>query len=477
MTHPSPKEKWAYAAGTIPSAAKEAAFINFVVFYYTQVLGLSGTLAGLAMLLALIWDAITDPLVGSWSDQLRTRWGRRHPLMLAGGVPTALLLYALFSPPRGLGELEAFAWLLGVSLLLRTAITINFIPYQALGAELSNDYDQRTVIAKARVTASWLAGIFLPATAYALVFQSGDGSDGRLLADNYAVYGVMSATLALVGCFYCVWGTRTAIPRLPAPEAAATRFGLARAWSDFRLALGNSSFRCYIGFALAFGVCAGTATTLALYMSTYFWEFTTIQLAWLAIPTLLGTLTAFLILGPLGRRYDKPQLIAGMCLAFFFNSIWFVGARLLDLLPGNEHPAIFTLQVVHTWISITVVVAMSALTASLLADILDEQELATGERQEGVFFAAATFIFKATSGLGSLAGGLVIDFAGLETGLAPGEVPTATLNTMGWWAGPITSLLVLVAWWFASRLELGRDKIAAIQQSLKPRLRESPESS
>ena len=87
-------EKWSYAIGNIPFSVKDATYANFVVFYYTQVHGLSGTLAGLAMFIALTWDAVTDPVVGSWSDSLRSRWGRRHPLMFAGGLPTALLVLA-----------------------------------------------------------------------------------------------------------------------------------------------------------------------------------------------------------------------------------------------------------------------------------------------------------------------------------------------------------------------------------------------
>ncbi len=150
-------EKWSYAIGNIPSAVKDTAFGTFVVFYYTQVLGLSGTLAGLAAFIALSWDAISDPIVGSWSDRVRSRWGRRHSLMLLGAPPTAFLFLALFNPPAALtGETSLFLWLLGVSLLLRTCLTIYFVPYQAMGAELAEDYDVRTELAKARITVSWM---------------------------------------------------------------------------------------------------------------------------------------------------------------------------------------------------------------------------------------------------------------------------------------------------------------------------------
>ena len=102
MASLTPLQKWSYAIGNVPYSVKDAAFGNFVVFYYTQVLGLGGTLAGLAMFLAMTWDAVSDPVVGGWSDTLRTRWGRRHPMLVFGGLPTALLFLLVFPPDMGL---------------------------------------------------------------------------------------------------------------------------------------------------------------------------------------------------------------------------------------------------------------------------------------------------------------------------------------------------------------------------------------
>ena len=298
-------EKWSYAIGGMPFSVKDAAFVNFVVFYYTQVQGLSGTLTGLAMFLALSWDAVSDPVVGSWSDTLRTRWGRRHPLLIAGGLPTALLFLALFQPPDSLGEGGTFLWLLGVSIALRTALTIYIIPHTAMGAELSTDYDERTVIAKARVTMGWLAGMALPAIGFLFIFQADGDSDGRLLADNYVVYGTLSAVIAGLAAVFCVWGTRTVIPNLPQSDSDAAPFSMTQPLQDLRIAFGNHNFRLKMGAALAFGMAAGVYTTLSLYLGTYFWELSSDQLAGMIVPTALSTLLAFMVLVALvwlGRR-------------------------------------------------------------------------------------------------------------------------------------------------------------------------------
>ena len=466
----TPLEKWSYAVGHMPFAVKDVAFTSFVVFYYTQVQGLSGTLTGLAMFIALSWDAVTDPVVGSWCDTVRSRWGRRHPLLFVGGLPTAGLCFALFAPPAGLGEIGIFLWLLGTAILLRTFITIYFVPYTAMGAELSHDYDERTVIAKARTAMAWLATMLMPAIAFGLIFQTEGDTDGRLLAANYVTYGLLSCVVAAVTVLFCLWGTRSVIPRLPTASEDHPGFHWLQPVTDLRSAFGNRNFRYKTGASLTFGMVAGVYLTLSLYLATYFWEFSSNQLAGLLAPTALGTLLAFYGLNHLGQRYDKPVLLCISAITLAVNAFWMIGARLLGLLPDNGHPLIYPLQMLTTCVSTFVIFSLQAVSVSLIADILDEHELATGRRQEGTFFAAGTFIAKATAGMGTLLGGLVIDMAGIEPGSAPGSVEQPVLQSLGWFTVAIISILSLVSFWFYSRIRLTRQDHGKILEQLGVRV-------
>lgn len=466
----TPLEKWSYAIGNMPFAVKDVAFTSFVVFYYTQVQGLSGTLTGLAMFIALSWDAVTDPVVGSWCDTVRSRWGRRHPLLIIGGLPTAGLCFALFAPPAGLGELGTFFWLLSISLLLRTFITIYFIPYSAMGAELSSDYDERTVIAKSRVGMAWIASMLMPAIAFGLIFQASGDIDGRLVEANYFTYGLLSCAVAGITVLLCVWGTRTVIPRLPAAPSGQPGFHWLQPISDFRAALGNRNFRYKLGASLTFGMVAGVYLTLSLYLATYFWEFTSNELAGLLAPTALGAVLAFSFLGRLGRRFDKPALLSVAAIAIAVNAFWMIGARLFGMLPDNGHPVIYPLQMLSTCISTFIIMSLQTLSVSLIADILDEQELLTGRRQEGTFFAAGTFIAKATTGLGTLLAGVVIDLAGIVPGSAPGSLEQSVLQALGWFTIGIICSLSLVSFWFYSRIQLGRQDHGKILEQLEARV-------
>ena len=463
-------EKWSYAIGNMPFSVKDAAFVNFVVFYYTQVLGLSGTLTGLAMFVALTWDAISDPVVGSWSDTLRTRWGRRHPLLVAGGLPTALLFLALFNPPDDLEQMGIFIWLLGVSILLRTFLTIYFIPYSAMGAELSADYDERTIIAKARVTMAWLAGMLMPAIGFAVIFQSNSDVDGRLVQANYVEYGVLSAVLAGVTVVICVLGTRSTIPHLPQADADDGPFSLLRPITDMRVAFSNRKFLLVTCAGLAFGIAAGVYATLSLYIGTYFWELSTDQLAGMVIPTFIATLLGFGVLARIGQRVDKPRMLLAACVLLALNVFISLGARLLGFLPPNGVTLIYLWVLGTTGVGVFALVTLHVVTASLTADLLDEQELATGRRQEGVFFAAGAFLLKATTGLGAMLAGVVIDLVGLSPGLEPGSVAAEVLQQLGWFTIVLTGGMALVGGAFYLKVRMTREDLAQIRRRLQERV-------
>ena len=139
-----------FGSGSIAEGTKNTAFNVFLLYYYNNVLGLSGTLSGAAILLALCVDAITDPLVGSISDNFRSRWGRRHPFMYAAAVPMAVCFYLLFNPPAGMADMELFAWLTVFAVGVRVSMTFYAIPSASMIPELTTHYDERTTLVSFR---------------------------------------------------------------------------------------------------------------------------------------------------------------------------------------------------------------------------------------------------------------------------------------------------------------------------------------
>ena len=132
--------------GTLPGQHKNWAFNTLLLLYYSQILGLSASFASLALGISLLFDALSDPLVGVISDNYKSRLGRRHIFMLISVVPTSLSFYALFAPPAGLSSEELAVWMFVFTVLTRVSLTLFEVPWTALSAELSNDYEERTSI-------------------------------------------------------------------------------------------------------------------------------------------------------------------------------------------------------------------------------------------------------------------------------------------------------------------------------------------
>ncbi|GMN12450.1 hypothetical protein MTsPCn7_02260 [Altererythrobacter sp. MTPC7] len=130
---------------------KDGGFNYFLLLFYGTVVGLEPGLVGLAIFIALFVDALSDPLVGYWSDNFRSRWGRRHPFIYASALPCAVSFWFLWNPPDGWSDAQLFAYLLVVAIIIRTAITFYQTPSSAMLPELSSNYRERTRLEAYRV--------------------------------------------------------------------------------------------------------------------------------------------------------------------------------------------------------------------------------------------------------------------------------------------------------------------------------------
>lgn len=457
-----------YGIGSVAEGTKDTAFSVFLLFYYNNVLGLSGTLAGLAIFLALCVDAVTDPLMGSISDATRSRFGRRHPYMVIAIVPMAVGLIALFAPPAGLEGGGLFAWLLGFAVLVRLAMTAYAVPSNAMLPELTTDYDERTRIVGVRYLFGWLAGLSVATWGYLVPFAAvSGGTDGRLDAAGYADYGVVSAVLAALAIAACAWGTRSVIPHLREPTH--TGVSVRRAWRDLRTVFANRGFRLLAISALFSAGGWGYINAVSFYMNTYFWGLSSQQIGVLSLSLFPGLFAAFAIAPFMSTVLDKKSAAVRLsAFAFVFGPapIFF---KLAGAFPANGSREAVTLLFMHTGTLFAALIAVMMITASMIADVTDQTEAATGERHEGVFAALMAFVVKATSGLGTLAAGVVLDVIAFPTGQDVDAVSAAAAQRLGLGVGPLIMVAFAVSLFFLWRYPLRRADYAAIRAELDDR--------
>ncbi len=462
----------AYGIGSIADGAKNVAFNAFLVLYYTTVLGLPGTLSGMAIFIALCVDAITDPLVGSISDHFRSRWGRRHPFMYFAAVPMGLCFYGLFAPPDGLNENQLFIWLTSFAIGVRLFLTFYMVPSGALGPEMTTHYDERTRLVAYRWLIGWFGAITVAMTGW-LVFLADDVAlgDGRLDAANYPQLGAFTGVLVTVAILVSSVGTHRIIPRLKKVEEGGSLFSLSRFAADAYAALRNHSLRMLLGSSLFSAAALGVAEVLGTYMSTWFWEFPSTQIGLLSAAQIIPLIIGFSMVGPISKRWDKRRAVIGLAIFAIFWGPIPVLARLAGIAPENGSPFLFPFIMGHGFFLVGAAIQIGILNSSMVMDATDEHELESGERREGTFIAVTTFTGKAVSGFGNFLGGVVLDVIDFPVGVdaTVGTVPQETITKLGLVAGPGLIVFYLCALVFITRMKLTRDRYGEITNTLAER--------
>ncbi len=407
----------AYGVGAIAFGVKDNGFKYLLLFYYDQVLGLPVLMAGLAIAVAFLIDSVWDPTVGYFSDQLRTRFGRRHPLMYAAALPVAASYFLLWNPPAGLSDWGLFAWLLVVSVGVRAMITLYETPSNALVAELAEDYDERTRLFSLRYFFGWWGGLTVAVLAYQVLLPAGGG---QLAAPGYRTYGVVGSLIMFAAILASSLGTHREIPHLRQPPARPS-LGVRGAIREVRESLATPSFGPLLGGAVFYSMAAGLAAALSIYLSTYFWALTSEQIGLLNLPYFASAAIALWLAPQLARRVGKKRAAIGASIAMIAMAPLPIGLRLAGWFPENGTSALFyTLMFLFT-VEVILAICSAALVSAMVADVVEESELATGRRSEGVFFAARSFIDKSVSGLGIMLSALLIAWIGRPGEGDPGE--------------------------------------------------------
>lgn len=459
---PPPASTWtksAFGFGAVATGVTETGFNYFLLIFYAQVVGLDAWLVSLATTLSLLVDAFADPIAGYWSDNTRSRWGRRHPFMYAAAVPIAVMYALLWMPPMGLSHGALFGYLVAVSIAVRLCFTFYETPSSALLPELSHDYDQRSSIQAIRYFFGWAGGNVLTVLMFVAVFPAfatAAITSGQFNREAYVTYGLIASGVVLVSVLVCAIGTHKRIPYMQ-PAPARRNLSLRQIVGEMRETLTDRSFGALFAAAMLGAIATGLSASLTFYFTTYFWGLTSQQIGIITLGVFASALLGAVLAPWVSRRLGKKRGAMAVGLVAFVGAPLPIVLRLMGLLPGNEDPLIFRLVLATNTIDTALIICFQTLTAAMIADLVEQAELRTGRRSEGVFFAAITFVKKAVLGLGLIAASMVLLLAGFPEGAKAGEISQDTLWRLGAWYVPTILALWLAMMAVLSSYRLGRE--------------------
>lgn len=470
MSAPSPAvavslpRRFGYALGGVAEGVKSTGFDLFVLFYYNQLLGVSGSLCGIALAFSLIVEGVVNPLVGSFSDSLRSRFGRRHPFMIAAAIPFGLCFWLLLSPPD-LGEGGLFVWLAVFAMLSRTLLTVFQVPYLALGAELATDSIGRTQMYAWRQVAEG-AGMFgASLLAFGLFFTELQG--GRSNPDSYASFGATVGGIGAAFMLLAAWCTRSAIATLPGP-GPMQRISIRSIVRDMRSALSNRSFQVLMGFALLTYVAIGLANSYNLYIYEFFWGLNSTDLLSINSAWPIGILVGAALTTTLHRFLEKRTVLVIGAAGWALGQLVPVSLRYFELLPmGGGADIAWFLTIVKFAQGLFIAQALVSI-GSMIGDIADEQALIRAERQEGVFFGFFQFFKRVNGGIGGLIAGAGLDLIAWPAGQA-GPEAERNVNGLAFFYGPVTTALAVMGMALLIFYRLNRSRAAAIHAEVQRR--------
>jgi len=397
--------KLAYGVGEIAPSMSGNIRTFFLLFFFTNVAGMSGTTAGIVLLIGRIWDVVNDPLIGWLSDRTISRWGRRHSWMIYSAIPFGLFFFLQWIVPTTEPSLLFWYYVI-IALLFDTAFTAVTLPFSALAPELTQDYSDRTSLISFKSSFALGGGIFGLLLAQ-IVFSK--VSEPNL---KYAVLGGVCALLSIVAIYLSVWGTRHRV----ASQERSRQIGQSESIplrSQIRIVFSNQPFILLMGIYLCSWLAINvTATVLPYYVVN-----------WMGLPDRDFTQAAIAVQGSAMLMMvvwnSLSKSVGKRAIYFMGIPIWII-AQIGLLIIQPKQVGLMYLMAILAGIGVSVAYLAPW---SMLPDVIDLDELLTGQRREGIFYGFVVQLTKIGVAITLFLVGKSLDWSGFIATAAKQPLP------------------------------------------------------
>ena len=456
---------WYYGSASVAFGIKNNAFSYLLLIYSTQVLGIPGYLAAAALFVAMIWDAVSDLFLGHWSDKTNSKLGRRHPFMYVGLILLPLSFYALFNPVIELTEDNRWYYLLAAAVLIRTAVTLVEVPSVALLPDLVKDYDERNKWLVLRHAFGWYGGNGIHVVNMAIWV----GAYGFAVQTGYAIYGLAGALIIAASTLISSLGTQKIASAMPPP---AEKFKFSEIWREIKQiaqSLKNKNFLWLFVYSLVVGGAAGMSTALYLYNVTYFFAYDGPQIAFTALCVFASPAIAYWLAPKIGQALGKKwTAISALFAAIFLYPIPYIlnlsgywsSAEITSFILFEETLTLTVNLVIYSLFVTAEVVGFiigGVMLDSMMADIVEDSEVKTSRRSEGLFYAARSFAGKFVSAFGIILAGSIVSLVGMDGIKTVTDMTYQMRVDLASFFLPLYCGLYLLAMYFISKYKIDRE--------------------
>lgn len=431
------REKIAYGIGSTNDMWGNWLYPGLVWPVFNIFLLVSPTLVSVALMINRLADAVSDPFFGWWSDNTRSRWGRRRPFILIGSILAGLTLPGLFLVGRDWSEMQYFWFMVVSSAIFITIVSCFNMPYQSLGAEMTPDYHERTSVFafKAGVQKLPEVGLFL-ASAFVTLSIFNDPKTGKPdILHGAQIYTMILGAIMIVVGFVVFFSVKERYyHKLVERKQERVKIG-DTIWRTLRC----KPFRAQLAMALAYGMGTSMVGTLGYYATVYYvchgdvalgskWNFA------MGLSGMILGLAGIPVYAAIARHIGKRHALFAVQItgiAVFVGTWWFY------------NPAVPWLQVFASGLIAFTGAGFWVIYGSIGADVIDYDELETGIRREGAFSASGSWIMKVGMALGIGLSGWILNVTGFDAALGGGQsTHTLTMIRLLLAAIPIVGLLI-----------------------------------
>ncbi len=421
--------------------------------YFNQVIGLNAAWVGIALALTILVDSVIDPMIGRFSDNLRSRWGRRHLLMYASALPSAIGIILMWHAPQTLGTSGLLVFMIGMLLFVRIAVSFYEIPSLALAPELAPDYHDRTALIAWRYFFIYGGAAAMNAILYQ-VFLREDAANplGALNRERYAEFGLFAAVVIFVVIITASLSTHGRIRHLHVPAVRRTTLG--QTFKEMLFIISHRPLQFLMGTTLLNGFGGGVQFGLQAYFFLHFWLLKPQDLAYVLFASPFAAILMLWGAPRISARIGKkPFLMAcyiGWALSFSFP---FVGQG-LGLTPPSGSGALLGLLIVSGFLAVAFSIGFLIMFNSLLADAADDIAVKSGLRSEGVLYGAFGLLDKWGAALGAVVAGVLLTWVAFPAKAIPGTVDMSIMSQLIFTAVPLIVGGNIIAMFIVSRFSI-----------------------